>query len=148
MKVVTVTSALILSIASFSLHAEIYKWVDDKGNVHYSDQPARQSKQLNISEESEQSDTVSKEDREERRKRLLQAFDEDRELKKEQQQKEQKQKARQDRNCAVAKDRLRRYTNASSLYDLDKDGNRVHLSNEERERSIERLRSQINKYCN
>lgn len=134
-------------LVSTSANAEIYKWVDEHGKVHYGDKPNPKSEQLNISEESSPSKSLSKQEREERRKRLIDAYNEDRAQKKEQAEKDRKKKARLNRNCAIAKDRLKGYMRAGSLYDLDKDGNRINLSKEEREKATNSLRKQINKYC-
>jgi hypothetical protein len=87
------------------------------------------------------------EQREERRRKLLQAFEEDRAKKNEQEEKQKKIQARKQRDCVVAKDRLKNYEKSSRLYNLDNKGNRVILSDAERQVTIDRLRSQIEKHC-
>ena len=139
-------SALVLVLA-FPAQAEIFKWVDQDGNVHYGDKPVENSQQLQISEESESAAGLSMEERRERRNKLLQAFDEDREQQNKQKAREKKQKERMQRNCLYARDRLKNYQKAGRLYRLDKDGNRVILSDAERQGSTERLKAEIKKYC-
>ena len=130
-----------------SATAEIYKWVDEKGNVHYGDKPTSKGKPIDVSEAAAKTGNRPAQDREERRRRLLQAMDEDRLDKKTREAREKKQKAQHRAQCVNAKDRLRRYEQAGSLYDLDKDGNRITLSNERRARATNKLRASIKKYC-
>ena len=131
-----------------SAHAEVYKWTDDRGKIHYSDQPVKNSQQLQVNESSDPGPGVSGEQREERRRKLLQALEEDR-AKREQQKEKQKQvAARKQRQCVLAKDRLKNYENANTLYNLDSKGNRVTLSDVQRKKAIDQLRSQIEQNCN
>lgn len=129
------------------VQAEIYKWVDDKGNVHYGDKPTSKGEQIDVTEAAAKTGNRPDEAREERRRRLLDAMDEDRAEKKKEQDKLNKQKANLRARCAVAKDRLRNYERAGSLYNLDKDGNRVTLSKEKREKATGQLRANISRYC-
>lgn len=137
--------------------AEIYKWVDEHGQTHYGEKPPehRKSKQVYIrpapvSVPSQEATTTKPHDnssRLERQKKLIRSMSEERRQKKQQKQREEKmQKARQ-RNCAIAKDRLRRYQNSSAVYRVDDKGNRVFLPNSEREKSIERSRAEVKKWC-
>ncbi|MDH5484458.1 MAG: DUF4124 domain-containing protein [Gammaproteobacteria bacterium] len=143
--------AQILLVACFLVssvtHAEIYKWVDDRGNVHYGDKPVDNSQQLEIKTETSDVTAETKDSRDERRRRLLDAMQEDRNEKEKQDADRKKKKKNLNRQCAYAKDRLKRYQQSSGLYDLDKDGNRVLLSDEERKRATDGLRSQIKKHC-
>ncbi len=141
---IAITALLLITPA----HAEIYKWVDDQGKVHYGDKPVADSKQVEVKEEASKGQKISAEERRERRQRLLDAFAEDREKKKEQKAKQAKKQAKINRQCVLARDHLKNYRKAGSLYKLDKDGNRIILSSEERRLTTERLQAQIDKYCN
>lgn len=128
--------------------AEIYKWVDAQGNVHYSDKPVKEdAQQMDIKTDSSSGPKVSQQERLERRQRLLQAYDEDRAKQKEIDTKEQKQKDQLKRECVIAKDRLARYERSRGLYDFDKDGNRIILEDKEKQRITDTLRQQINQHC-
>jgi hypothetical protein len=129
--------------------AEIFKWTDEKGNVHYGDKPTSTSQQLDINEEESSPRPVNKSDetRVERRRKLTEAMTEDRLDKEKKKSQEKKKKAKLSRKCMYAKDTLRRNEKAGSLYNFDKQGNRYTLSDEQRIRSIKSLKKKINKYC-
>lgn len=129
-----------------SSYAEIYKWVDEQGRTHYGDKSVENSEQLNITTK-KSGNSNSSSDRAERRQRLIDTIDEDNARKKETKDKKRKEKKKRERNCAIAKDKLTRMERAGYLYDLDKDGNRVIISNEERKKETSGLRKNIKKYC-
>ena len=81
-----------LVLSASTAEAEIYKWVDDNGNVHYGDKPVANSEQLNIVTDEAPTNKLSKKERAERRQNLIDAFEEDRQAKKEQQEKARKKK--------------------------------------------------------
>jgi len=126
--------------------AEIYKWVDELGRVHYSDKEITNSEALEL-------DTAKKghistgASREEKRRNLLDAMQEDKERKQKEQKKSREQKKKHDRACVLAKHRLSQFERASYLYDLDKDGNKVITSNEDRNKKTSKLRKDIHKHC-
>ncbi len=133
--------------------AGIYKWVDKNGQVHYGEKPSASQKSEEIhvrdigktaNHTDKQSEEVHQEDK---RTKLLRAFEEERNLKKEQQQKDRQQAARRKRNCGIARDRLRRYQSASRVYDVDEKGKRKFLPDSEREKSIQRARHEVNRWC-
>ncbi len=139
---------IVLMLVAQTSSAEIYKWVDEYGRVVYDDKPPvhMQKEALNIREEVNTVKGLSGE-RAEKRKKLLDAIDEDRQLKKEQEAKEKKKKARMQKQCHVARDNLRLYQRSHSVYDLDKDGNRVTLPSSARDQAIANTKKQIKQYC-
>lgn len=144
MKKILILSCLYL--LTYSVQAEIYKWVDDQGRTHYGDKPTESSKEIEVN--TQKKDLINTgESREERRQKLLDSFDEDRARKNEEKEKQKQAKEKHMRQCAFAKDRLRRYERAGYLYNLDKDGNRVVISKEERKQTVDGLRDNIKKYC-
>jgi len=146
MKKIFTIFLLVFSVSPFA-NAEIFKWVDEKGNVNYSDKPASSSVQLNISEEESKPVNKTDEARTERRRKLTEAMTEDRLEKAKKKSKEKKKKEKLNRKCIFAKDRLTNYKRAGSLYKLDKDGNRNTLTEEQHNESIKKLEKNIQKYC-
>jgi len=139
---------LALMLLPVTSNAEIYKWVDKNGRVHYDDKPpvTGQKELMNINEESNAVKGLT-DDRAEKRKTLLDAIDEDRQLKKEKEAKAKKKKTKLNKQCHRAKDGLKRYERSASVYDLDKDGNRVTLPGSVRDKIIADLKKKIAENC-
>lgn len=129
-----------------SLSAEIYKWVDDQGHVHYGDKPVTNSEEMQVNIENKGNVKISNQ-REKNRQKLLDAYAEDQARENKEKEKLRKKKKKMKANCINSKDSLRRYERASSLYNLDKEGNRVTMSNAQRDKATNRLRAYISKYC-
>lgn len=140
------TLSLVLLLISPLAQALVYKWTDEHGRVHYSDQPHRQDTQ-SIALPQRTTKTGLSKNRSETRQKLLQAIEEDR-LEKQEQQRKQKQQARYRRKqCMLLRDKLRHLSRAAGVYRLNNKGERVFLSAEQRNRSVARLKKQISKTC-
>ena len=137
---------ILMFLYSITGYAEIYKWIDEQGKVHYGDKAVEDSKEIDVNI-SNRGHLKVNESREKKRRKLLKAFDDDRQRENKEKAKKKKKKKKLKRNCAISKDRLRVYERASSLYDIDKNGNKVVLSNKEREKTLTELRKSINKHC-
>ena len=132
--------------------AAVYKWVDAEGNVHYGDRPVEAEPSVEIQVDdvvtvpafSDGDDTMT---REEKRERLLQSMEEDRLEKQEQREKQQALKQQNRKKCNRYRDKMRHYERARGIYRLDKDGNRVYMSAQDRTRATKNLQKKIDKYC-
>jgi len=134
--------------------AEIYKWVDSEGNVHYGERPpAHGAKQLNIRpsgssiDDNEPATSPAKTDPKTQRDKMIKAMEGDRLARQEKKQKQHEQQQKRKMQCAQAKDTLRRYTRASSLYKLDADGNRIALPESVKQQQTKSLVADIKKWC-
>ena len=140
--------AIFLLLIVSAVNAGVYKWTDKNGNVHYSDHPVKQGKatELNISTESSAGIANSSGDNKERNL-VIQELEEDRKAReKTRQEKRIAQKKKQER-CARSKDNLRQYRNASAIYKLNSNGDRVYYSKEERKVREKKLNQSIAKNC-
>lgn len=141
---------LLVFMMPLVVYAGVYKWVDENGNVHYGDQPKTSQPAVEMKVD-DAAPTPSYSDdelsREEKRERLLQSMEEDRADKQEMREKKKAEKERNRQKCNRYRDQMRHYERASSLYKLDKDGNRVYMSDGERARATKNLQSNIKKYC-
>ncbi|MDH5711214.1 MAG: DUF4124 domain-containing protein [Gammaproteobacteria bacterium] len=126
--------------------AEIFKWVDQNGVVHYGDKPTSNSEQMDV-QVKESSPAQSNESREERRQRIADALESDRLDRQKQRDQDKSESERKNRECVYAKDRLKNYKRAGRLYKLDKDGNRVTLPDKSRDKAIADLQRQISIKC-
>lgn len=138
---------LCLLLVVIKAQAEVYKWIDKDGNVHYTDRSVKNSEEMNISTETEAKKSSAVDERKQRRQKLADALREDRKEKERLKKEEQKKKKKLKRQCQVAKDQLRNYKSAGGIYDLDKDGKRIMLSDKERSQFTNQLQSAIKKYC-
>jgi len=141
---ITILLCALAPIAS----AEVYKWTDAQGNVHFGDKPpAGKSETINLPTHEAPAVPAVSEDRIEKQKRLLDAYAEERRLKNETDEKARKEKAERKQRCADLRDDLRNQEDAGSIYTLDKNGERVYLSNEQREASTAALRKEVEYWC-
>jgi hypothetical protein len=130
-----------------SAHAAIYKWVDENGNVQYTQTPPP----ANVKAETIQPpppDTNSA-------AALKQLSDQEQQLKdmdkqrKEQADKEAKaaeELALQQKNCQMAKDRLASYARPRVKF-VQPDGTRVRATEEERQEQIKKSEDMIKEFC-
>jgi hypothetical protein len=142
---------LLLLLASLVARAGVYKWIDENGNVHYTDSPTATQPSVEMHVDDSATEPVYGEDgqmsREEKRERLLQSMAEDR-LEKQEQREKQRAIKRENRNkCNRYRDQMRHYERASSLYRLDKNGERVYMSDGDRTKATRRLQAKIKQYC-
>jgi hypothetical protein len=151
MRPVITSLIMLLSVWLFSCftHATgIYKWVDARGNVHYGDKPTVETvEKVNIKAQASGASPQNEAERRARQRRLLDVFQEEREAARALAQKEKQRKARVQRNCNLARDRLRNLRHAAYLYDLDKQGNRVILSDQKREEAISDTQAALIRWC-
>lgn len=140
-----VSAALLLS---FSVHAQIYKWIDENGQTNYSQQPP----------ESGQAETVDvpppppinpDEARDEVQELIEQQQAADQaELEAEQQAREQaEQQAALQENCRIAQENLRSYQNNPGRRVMDQEGNVTRLTEEDRQQKIQEFQEQVELYC-
>ena len=144
-------SIFVASVTLPAWGAEIYKWVDENGKVHYGDRPPADAE---VSEEVEIKNAPatgkqapSAAQRLHRQQRLLDSFAAERAEKKQAAAKEKEQEKKHDRRCVVAKHNLNVMKQAGAHYDLNEAGEKVYATDAEREKSIRDYEKQINKYC-
>jgi hypothetical protein len=143
----TFFSVLIFVCTLPTVHAEIYRWVDENGHIQFSDRP------LNNKTEKVQVDTKRNSYGGggvlERQRDLLdgyQANDAQQRRDKQQAAKEAVRDKRLQSQCINAKDRLKNYQRGS-LYRLDGNGERIYYSEEERTKAIDKYQQLIDTNC-
>ena len=150
--------SLVLSLALFALsgyfnsesQAAIYKWIDDNGKVHYSDQPppASQAEEIDVdTAPSAPTNGLTDEQRQQKQQRLLDAFTKERADKKATEEKATKAAEERKSWCVRARDELRQLKEATYLYDYDESGEMIIYSKEAREQVAREQAARIDKYC-
>ena len=142
---------LLLVAISCQVTAEIYKWTDDQGRVHYGDRAfgeAAQTMKIRPAPESQGPASGNSEaERAQRRQRLLDIYREERVEKEAAREQHRQQRAERRENCRRARLEYDRYNNSRALYDYQPDGERRYLSEAEREEYIAGLQRRIKQFC-
>ena len=142
---------LFLSVFLFSQHksvlAEVYKWTDEDGRIHYGDRPdGKNPQQININETNPNSGENI--DRMEKRQRLLNVLDEERQQRDEMKAEEKIAEQKRQANCDKAKTYLQSAVNSSFLYEDTGDPlNPKILTNEERKNAIDKAEDDVKTWC-
>ena len=139
----------ILFLSPMTGQSEIYKWVDENGMVHFDDRPGSGNKEkIEIKTTgTSSSPNTELQDRVEQEKKLLEIFEEERHEKKLKQAEQREEKKKLEKKCAEAKDYKRTLDESSRLYFLDENGDRVHVSAEEKDAEIREIKEFIRKNC-
>jgi len=141
--------AISILMTPLMAHAEIYRWTDENGKVHFSDKPiGDKAKKIDIKEQpAEPVNTQTSEDRKRKVQQYLRARQEERaELDR---QDEEKKKLRKERKvkCAEFKHRYKETIEARAVYFRNKDGTRSYLGEKERAKEEAFLKAGVNKWC-
>jgi len=134
---------------------QVYKWVDEKGKVHFSDRPLSETAEtITIKQQPKISSggapkTAAHTQGPHTTEKLLNAYSQRRQLK---QQQQEQQKAEQQKLAALQKkcEQLRNHLTRSEgrrLYNLNDKGEKIYLSDAEIEASRNRLQSDLEKHC-
>lgn len=129
-------------------HAELYKWTDAQGKVHYTDQPPTLDSQTIKGNSAGQAETTSKAtqslDAQEQayQKRRKEAEDARAKADKEA---EQARIARE--NCDKARKNLDTVQNTPMVYTTNAAGKRVYMDDAARARALASSRENVSKYC-
>ena len=129
--------------------SEIYKWIDENGNVHFDDRPGSGNKEkIEIkTTETSSSPNTELQDRVEQEKQLLEIYEEERQEKKLIKAEQGEEKMELKKKCAQAKDYKRTLDESYGLYFLDEKGERVNLSAEEKDAELREIKEFIKKNC-
>ena len=143
------------SLATGALAAEIYKWVDEDGNVHYGDRPTGEG----VTEQS-QIERVAVTSRPTDAEQVQAGIDArlerqsvraDARAAREEEEKEQEalraEAAERAEKCATYRERLQRFVQSRRLYRVDDSGERTYLDEGQMEEARTRVQQQVEEYC-
>jgi len=123
--------SLITCLITPAVNAEVYKWTDKDGRIHYGDRPTAADAETIEVKPAPQPDTGIEERREKQRK-LLELINEEREEDKQKQVAIEREKKERQINCENVKKYYEQLKTAGGLFKEGEDGNRVVLTDEER----------------
>jgi hypothetical protein len=130
-----------------SLRAEIYRWVDENGQVHYEERTKTQSASGLQSYKPPVGMGQSPEQRMEKTRKLLNAYQVERQQEREREEEKRQQQEKRKHNCALARDNLRQNQSYGNIYRLNKQGEREYLSEPERRELLQRSRDDVAEWC-
>jgi hypothetical protein len=151
-EVIPFRSLLLFSVClifATSLHAGFYKWTDEKGQVHFSDRPVSGSStevKIRQTHPNGAGSDIS-EQRLSKMKRMLGAFEDDRNAKKEARQKANQDREKRKKKCMYARDKYNSHNRAAGIYNFNKDGERKYLDEVERQRHMQSLKVDVERWC-
>lgn len=134
-------------------HAEIYKWVDKKGKVHYSQTPPDKSaEKMDIEHDTEINTDSYQNDQSpssiESQKRYSDYLEQERLERKEKRDQKKKEKEEARAKCNSIRAQLADMEQGGILYyELDKDGERKFVSDQRVEARKKRLRDHLKRNC-
>jgi hypothetical protein len=134
--------ALILALAAPAALAQVFKWVDENGRVHYGEKPPPGTKANALKPPAAAPNSpaapqdVQSQEREFRGRQIKKREDETRQA---------QEAANREAQCGNAKDRLA-IAERAALYRLEK-GERVFYSDAEQKAEIENRRAAVTRYC-
>ncbi len=137
---------VVLLAGSTAIGGEIYRWVDESGQVHFGDRPAGTSASRVAAPPAHRVDTDLQQ-RYQKRRKLLNAFQEEHEQERQEELVAREEAMTREKNCTIARDTLRAYLESATLYRLDEKGNRVNLSDAERTRAESKAREDVTYWC-
>lgn len=127
-----------------SFAAEVYKWTDADGDVHFGDHPpSAGAEQITVRSGNGMADPG----RQERTRRLLEEFESERAEQAEQDAALAQAEAQRAAACADARNRNFEYQNSGYLYEWTADGQKRVLSDAEHRRARAEARAAVDKWC-
>ena len=149
--ILAIAMTLTLAVSGVAVASDIYKWVDEDGNVHYGDKPvSNESERVAI--ESRPTDRArvqsqyqaAAQARAENRDARAQADEESREA--EEDLRAQAEERRQ--KCEASRATMQRFVTSRRIYTQDESGERVYMDDAQMQAARERVENDINEYCN
>lgn len=141
-------AVLALTLVGTPALAEVYKWVDAEGNVHYGDRPpssGQESRSLSLPSTPER-DSDHRE-RSLKQRRLLEAFEVERADQERVEAEAADAKRERAHKCEQARRTLANFERANIVYTTDENGARVYMSDEDRRGAAANARAWIRKHC-
>lgn len=140
-------AAIALLTLSPVVQAEIYKWVDSGGHIHYSDKPpAQRAEKLDIESRPTDPERIAALD--EKRLQAAEQREAAAAAQADRARVEAEQQSARDKNCAIARKALASLVSATRVYEPLPDGGRRYLEQDEVDERMARARADVDEWCN
>ena len=147
---------LVLAICLFlvlPVQAEVYKWTDEQGRVHFSDKPPSEDTPGYQSRTPASAGNVSPQEtptdakRRARQRKLSDSLEADRRETEQAESKRKEQQAKREHNCKLAQKDLNVAQRTNRIFDYDQQGNKVYYDEAQKQKFIEARRAAVRKWC-
>lgn len=138
----TLPGFLVLALLSLPASAQVYKWTDANGKVHYSDKPVGNGEAVHIPK-SQQVDPEAKT----RLQQFRNQLDSSKVVDEKQAEEKQKLAAEQQAKCEKTRLRLQQYEEVGQIVQV-KDGERVYLDYQQKDAQMAEMRQFLQENCN
>lgn len=130
------------------LYAEVYKWVDDDGKVHFSDKPKNKNAKKFIYDPKVIGQETFKNNNTKRPKNKTNTTN-DFDIKRQQEIRAHNKNLteKQKRYCGEAKADLKMTESSQLLYNYDKQGERYFLDEKQRKEALKKKKTLVKKWC-
>ena len=145
-KLIVTLGVVGLTILSMNIMAEVYRWVDQEGVVHYGDQPYYsdvKKVKLNVSAPED----VHLTNRSKQRQQALKNYNEAQAEQALKEQENSSEAAKKIVRCNRANKLKKSYASAAHLYQKNKAGKKVMLSHEKKKAAMKEVNSYLDKWC-
>ncbi len=145
----------LVAIFTFQVEAQIYKWVDENGKVHYSDKPPAhleedQTESITIEESKQKSANQNQLSAQERVKQANKWLDSQRQTqlqKDKEKATERKQLEKRQKECDRMKKEQMAYQRSNVIWDVNDKGETVYLNEQEREKLLNDMQQVVTTAC-
>lgn len=138
----------VLFLISSAYSAEIYKWVDENGNVHFGDRPSKEQSSEKIIVKDPVKRDPEYHQHLDKQSRLLEIYREERQEDDQTRENRRKESERRKANCVIARSRLEHTRTAQYLYENTDDPlNPRVLTTEERLQETARVEAEVKHWC-
>ena len=139
-------TCILFIIIPYCVSAEMYKWVDEDGNTHYTQSPPPGGIESQTIKPPLKVDSANAQSEVERQTGKADELRKERQEKKNAIELQKENEAVQKENCKRAKQRLATYSRPRGLIEQE-DGSRVRITEEERQAGLKDSQEMIEKYC-
>ena len=138
---------VVLAAAVAAAHAQVFKWVDEKGRTHYGEKPPDGTKASEVARPAPPSDPKKVQSPDAWKQKELDLRKERIERERRESKEEARSSAERERRCRHARGALDRIENVQGLYRLDDKGQRQYLTDAERDEERRKARAAIAESC-
>lgn len=143
-------AALALTVGGGAMANEIYKWVDEQGNVHYEDRPSGAVSEQRLAVNSRRTESSAVQERIDSRLESQAVRQEKKAAAAEEKAAaaaKEAEAAEKQKRCDTYRARLETYVQSRRLYREDEDGERIWLDDTERQDAQQKVEEQIAENC-